>query len=62
MPGSPRSGAANAAIPFWADVAGKGSDYTDFMRFHFFQAMTPVGGFLLVAICGPGKLSLDKKD
>ena len=49
-------------FPFWADVAGKGSDYTDFMRFHFFQAMTPVGGFLLVAICGPGKLSLDKKD
>jgi len=30
-------------------------------RFHFFQAMTPVGGLALIAAFGPGSMSLDAK-
>jgi uncharacterized membrane protein YphA (DoxX/SURF4 family) len=40
--------------PFW-----RGGATADFFRFHFFQAMTPVGGLLLLAALGPGQLSVD---
>jgi uncharacterized membrane protein YphA (DoxX/SURF4 family) len=30
-------------------------------RFHFFQALTPVGGLAIIAACGPGELSLDAR-
>lgn len=43
-------------FPFWT-----GSRNADFLKFHFFQSMTPVGGLLLLALRGPGKLSIDAK-
>jgi len=43
-------------FPFWT-----GTPDADFLRFHFFQAMTPVGGLLLLAALGPGRLSVDFK-
>lgn len=38
-----------------------GGKRSDFQRFHFFQAMTTVGGLLLIAAVGAGGLSLDAK-
>jgi len=42
--------------PFWS-----GGSNADFWRFHFFQALTPVGGMLLLAALGPGRFSIDAK-
>jgi uncharacterized membrane protein YphA (DoxX/SURF4 family) len=41
-------------FPFW-----HGGRNAEFLQFHFFQSMTPVGGLLLLALLGPGKLSMD---
>ena len=41
-------------FPFWLDGPNK-----DFHQFHFFQAMTPVGGLLLLVALGPGRYSVD---
>ena len=41
-------------FPFW-----DGSRNVDHQRFHFFQAMTPVGGLLLIVALGPGRFSVD---
>jgi len=38
-----------------------GGPKADFRKFFFFQAMTTVGGLLLLALHGPGKLSIDAK-
>lgn len=40
--------------PFW-----EGGRDADHKRFHFFQAMTPVGGLLMLVALGPGRYSLD---
>lgn len=45
---------ASYRFPFFTD----GQDWS---RFHFFQAMTPVGGLVLIAAFGPGAMSLDAK-
>jgi len=42
--------------PFWS-----GGAHADYWRFHFFQALTPVGGMLLLAALGPGRFSIDAK-
>jgi len=47
---------AFSRFPFW-----HGGRNADFHQFHFFQAMTPVGGLLLLAAFGPGQLSFDSK-
>ena len=41
-------------FPFW-----EGGRNADHKRFHFFQAMTPVGGLLLLVALGPGRFSVD---
>ena len=43
-------------FPFW-----QGGRNADFLKFHFFQSLTPVGGLLLLALLGPGRLSIDAK-
>jgi len=47
---------ATYRFPFYA-----GGAKADWNRFHFFQAMTPVGGLALIAAFGPGEISLDEK-
>ena len=42
-------------FPFWAVDA----DRRDNIQFHFFQSLSLVGGMLLLAVHGPGRLSLD---
>jgi len=43
-------------FPFWTSVSSASADV---LRFHFFQAMTPVGGLLLLVALGPGRFSYD---
>ena len=42
-------------FPFWAVPA----ENRDNIQFHFFQSLSLVGGMLLLAVHGPGRLSLD---
>jgi uncharacterized membrane protein YphA (DoxX/SURF4 family) len=51
---------ANIAInPWWS--YGTDSAERDFLRYDFFQMLSIMGGFLLLANSGPGELSLDEK-
>ena len=44
-------------FPFWAVEP----DRRDNIQFHFFQSLSLVGGMLLLAVHGPGRLSLDSQ-
>jgi uncharacterized membrane protein YphA (DoxX/SURF4 family) len=44
---------------FWAH--GADSAERDFLRYDFFQMLSIMGGFLLLANSGPGELSIDEK-
>jgi uncharacterized membrane protein YphA (DoxX/SURF4 family) len=54
-------GAAMDAVHRFNFWSAQSVSSADLHRFHFFQAMTPVGGLLLIAACGPGTISLDEK-
>ena len=44
--------------PFWLAATASAADVE---RFHFFQMMAPVGGFLLLVALGPGRFSIDRQ-
>jgi len=44
-------------FPFWATP----EDQRDNIQFHFFQSLSLVGGMLLLAVHGPGRLALDNE-
>jgi uncharacterized membrane protein YphA (DoxX/SURF4 family) len=46
-------------FPFLSDELASSYEWN---RFHFFQALTPVGGLAIIAACGPGDLSLDARN
>jgi putative oxidoreductase len=48
---------AGTRFPFWTSKA----NVRDHYKFHFFQECAAVGGLLLLAANGPGKLSVDGK-
>jgi len=45
-------------FPFWSVPKA----HADNVQFHFFQSLSLVGGMLLLAVHGPGRLSLDHQD
>jgi uncharacterized membrane protein YphA (DoxX/SURF4 family) len=51
---------ANIVVnPWWSHSAD--SAERDFLRYDFFQMLSIMGGFLLLANSGPGEISLDEK-